>query len=1141
MADRKSPTKLPKVAVFIVSEGYTQYLSQTLKAVRDSSYPLTTLTIIDTSSKNSENSVKPEDLESYSPCRFLRIPNANYAKALQTARAKFPDSVEYLWILHDDSAPTITTLQALVQYCYNYPDTVVAGPKVFSWNNPESLLEVGIKATRYGERLENLESEEIDQGQYDHRRQVLAVSAAGMLVKAKVWDQLRGMNPVLSTYNDGLEFCRRVWLAGYQVAVVPKARIYHARTEYDGIATQIEVTHEDSPKTVERKQTKSRNEDPYLNQIQKLGQSASAKYPFKVSKLGIHSPLPLPIASFDYCGYDPADPDAPRPHQPVYHYDPIPVKPVPPVVYVKPKQSESAKIRSQYFLRALYQPRGIFVLWLLWQLLSVLFLGVFRVLMGRTQLALNHLSGVLNLFSNLRQILKARKQVRLSRKVSMTVLKPLEANRLDLLEQYRLRAKIAKDQHNQALKLESTALAQLQTIKRRCAISAGFLALGGLIFTIMMGYPYRNGIQGGYWAQVPENWGDLWQIISTHWIPGGMGTPGVADPLLPILTFLTAPLGLLGISVNLVIKLIFLLSPILIIFSAWSTSALVSRHHLVRVALSLTWLINPAFIFSYYSGNLSAIIGCITLPLALFGIFQYYGIGAKYQLRGVRKLSYYQPVLGRKIATGIATINLGVLFATAPWMVLPVVILLFGLAIYKSLVLHLKSPGKIIWQGIRGLILIIPAVILLLPSFLASLNLGKVAFYAYLWQSPNYRGNDGFLSLGKNILPSTVYGWVVICLCLVFLVLALFGTVSLANWPRQLPGLVLIVLGALAWILGESTPVGNVSGVVVYAWPATAVALLWLGLMAIAATFLHSLETQRIYFQVWPIFRGILVMVVLIAVPGMLVLGIKETPVLTDKTNLENSNPVAPNGFSIISQGSQRSRLIVLDRDKENNVYQVKLWRLPGPSLTDSNTAKRVADISDPAPKQFAKQLGRIPALLLAGDSEVAVKTVLSLGADEILLMENADPEKKISATLKTSARVFKVTENSGYSIWRLDASDLPEIFSPVRASWQEGSHNMALNSGFIRISEFVKPADTPRQIILHEAFNSNWYATLSGKTLKSVNLEGQQGFEWPAKESGYLQISYHSDYWWGWPYLMLVLFGVSLLGLIPWPEKKVV
>lgn len=1138
MADRKSPTKLPKVAVFIVSDGLTPYLTQTLKAVRDSSYPLESLTIIDTSLKNSEHSISPDALQAYSPCRFLKIPKANYARALQLARAKFPEAVDYLWVLPDSSAPTLTTLQNLVQYCYNYPDTVVAGPKVFSWNDPQSLIEVGIRATRYGERLESLDELEIDQGQYDSRRQVLAVSAAGMLVQAKVWDQLRGFNPELSPYNDGLEFCRRVWLAGYQVAVVPKARIYSAQSTEIGDKSPIGNAQSSASGAIQREKN---SEDAYLNKTQHLPELAPVKYPFKVSKLGLHSPLPAQIASFDYCGYDPEDPDAPQPHQPVHRYDPVPVVPVSASAVPSYPYSAREKLQSQYFLRAIYQPLGLPIPWAIGQLVFAAVLAVFRILMGRTQLAVNHLSAAFSIFTNLRSILKSRKQVRLSRKVSMTVLKPLEASRLDLLEQRRLKAKIAQDRDNAILKLEAAALAQLYTIRRRCGITAGFLAVSGLVIAIMMGYPYRFGMRDGYWATLPENWADLWQLISAGWIPGGMGTPGVPDPLLAVLTLFSSPLAVFGLNVIFLIKLLFLLSPALILLAAWVASALVSRHHLVRLAVSLAWLVNPAFIFSYYSGNLSASICCICLPLALFGIFQYYGIGANYQLRGVRKLVYYQPVLGRKIAAGIAIFSLTALLATTPWMVCVICVLLLGLAIYRSILFGVKAPLKIIGQWLKGMVLLAPAMALLLPSFLASYVQGKTVFYAYLWQSPAYRGQAGFIGLMKTVLPNTVYGWGVICVLAIFLVLAIFGSLSLVNWPRQLPGVVMVAFGAITWGWAISTPVGAGNDTVIYAWPAAAVALLWLGLIVVAATFLHTLERQRIYFRLWPIFRGLLAVATLIAISSLLTLGLQETTAITAKTGFRAGNSPAPSGFSIISQGTQRSRLIVLDHDPKKSVYEVKLWRLPGASLTDSNTVTRVQKISDSNSSPFSDQLQRIPALLLAGDSEAAVKTALSLGADEILLMENADSDRKITATLNISPQIFKVSSNGEYTIYRLDSSKMPQIFSPVRASWQAGNRKAPLAAGFIKVEQSVKATDNPGRIVLHEAFNHRWQATLAGKTLKPINVEGQQGFAWPAGKSGYLQISYQNGYWWIWPYLMLVLFGLSLITLIPWSQKKVV
>ena len=105
--------------------------------------------------------------------------------------------------------------------------TVVLGPKLKDPANRRVLREAGITVDRAGRRLTGIEPGEIDQGQHDGNRPVLAVSSAGMLIRRDVWDQMGGFDSNLPLFRDDIDFCWRVHAAGYEVRVVTDAVVYH--------------------------------------------------------------------------------------------------------------------------------------------------------------------------------------------------------------------------------------------------------------------------------------------------------------------------------------------------------------------------------------------------------------------------------------------------------------------------------------------------------------------------------------------------------------------------------------------------------------------------------------------------------------------------------------------------------------------------------------------------------------------------------------------------------------------------------------------------------------------------------------------------------------------------------------------------
>ncbi len=135
---------------------------------------------------------------------------------------------EWLWLLRADAAPHPGALAELLLAVERAPAVAVAGCKQVAWDEPRRLVDVGLFSSRWAERLALIDDDEQDQGQYDDRSDMFAVSAAGMLVRRDVWDALRGFDRALPTTAGDLDFCWRARLAGHRVVVVPAARMLTA-------------------------------------------------------------------------------------------------------------------------------------------------------------------------------------------------------------------------------------------------------------------------------------------------------------------------------------------------------------------------------------------------------------------------------------------------------------------------------------------------------------------------------------------------------------------------------------------------------------------------------------------------------------------------------------------------------------------------------------------------------------------------------------------------------------------------------------------------------------------------------------------------------------------------------------------------
>ncbi|MGW6456380.1 glycosyltransferase family 2 protein, partial [Streptomyces sp. NPDC055078] len=138
------------------------------------------------------------------------------------------EPVQWLWLLHDDSAPEPGALAELLRVVDADPHAAIAGPKLRGWYDRRQLLEAGVSIANSGRRWTGLDRREQDQGQHDQVRTVLSVSSAGMLVRREVFEQLGGFDRRLPLMRDDVDLCWRAHSAGHRVLIAPDAVLRHA-------------------------------------------------------------------------------------------------------------------------------------------------------------------------------------------------------------------------------------------------------------------------------------------------------------------------------------------------------------------------------------------------------------------------------------------------------------------------------------------------------------------------------------------------------------------------------------------------------------------------------------------------------------------------------------------------------------------------------------------------------------------------------------------------------------------------------------------------------------------------------------------------------------------------------------------------
>ena len=240
------------VTAVIVAHDGAAWLPRVMDALAKQTRPVQRVVAVDTGSTDRSGSMLAQAFGRAAVFGMDRATGYGVAvaKALRhrSANAHVPlsgssreDRTEWIWLLHDDSEPAPDALQRLLAGAREAPQAAVFGPKIMDWSDRDILLEAGTTIDRAGRRITGIEPREVDQGQHDGDRDVVAVSSAGMLARRDVWDQVGGFDPGLRLFREDTDFCWRVQAAGYRVRVITGAVVYHveatARNRRDASAS----------------------------------------------------------------------------------------------------------------------------------------------------------------------------------------------------------------------------------------------------------------------------------------------------------------------------------------------------------------------------------------------------------------------------------------------------------------------------------------------------------------------------------------------------------------------------------------------------------------------------------------------------------------------------------------------------------------------------------------------------------------------------------------------------------------------------------------------------------------------------------------------------------------------------------------
>ncbi|MCG7443009.1 glycosyltransferase [Dermabacter vaginalis] len=942
-------------------------------------------------------------------------------------RKRSGDGESWLWILDGAAVPSATCLEELEDALEQDPTVGLVGTKHLALDDldrPASrLVDLGLSLTHSHRLLTSVDPGEIDQGQTDWRSEVLAVTAPGLLVRARTFDKLRGLDPALTAPWDDIDLSQRVWRAGERVKVVPSA--------------STRIPHD----------IRTRPQDFRYRSSQVL-----SLVKFRSLPLALLTLIALPLVTLA------------RMARAVTRHD-----------------AHAVKHEFLAFLRVFAKAPGV-------------------LLRSR----------------------KAAGRARMSRKRMSALYMPRKVAMRERLDAW-WTSMFADDERTRMIRRTSWGIAGTRhglddaDYGRHTAWTV-IVALASLVGGLFAVRPLigEGTLGGAHYLPLASNAHDNWDIVTSAWLPGGLGAEGPADLLARVMALIPVS----GASVS---AWILLTGIALSAIAAWCASGTVTRSIVVRIIATLAWVLSPAFVCAVLEGRWPLMLLGVAVPLAALFFARAVGLPHKVSQASIPAaamagfmvaiVSLVQPALAVLFFLGTA--------AVAPfvpgrrkrlwWVALPTLFLHLGtlpdyLARPETLLANAGMPLAFEAPGVMRLLALTPT-----PADPVAQILGA---------------GSSWWTLGLLFMPAVISVAATVVSGFLRHTAGLTGRIS---------GLALAGAVALAWI-SQRTVVGFEGSTPHTAYPGAALMVASgaaiVGLICVGDAMARSSHAPANGAQKIAAFavQG-LCLVALVASAGLWTA--KGSGALEVERRASSEIPAVAVDSSA---GAERTRTLVLHEDSHGEV-RANLVNGAHMSVDDSSAAyetarARAAERGQPSD---AAEDALAQAVASALGSEIGAEAKVDLAdfaIGYVVVMGEPGAQTRLYDALAAAPQLDFVTSSDMGGLWRV-AGASPRAH--LTAASGANGEVTPLNAERTRVTGTVDASNTERELALAVRSDPHWRATLDGEELRPTILDTwKQGFIVPAGEHGHLEVSYRDDLQFGAGIVAVVGLIICALAAVP-------
>ena len=220
---------MDKLAIVILNWNGAEMLKKYLPSVLNYSCEEAVVYVADNAS--TDNSVAL--LQKLFPEVRLILLEKNWGFAEGYNKALAQVDAEYYLLLNSDIEVTPGWLTPMIEFLDAHKEVAACQPKLLSIFQRDSFEYAGACGgylDRYGYpfcRGRIFDIVEQDKGQYDEPAKVHWATGAALLVRARIYKEVGGLDGRFFAHQEEIEMCWRMRIKGYQIYCLPDSKVYH--------------------------------------------------------------------------------------------------------------------------------------------------------------------------------------------------------------------------------------------------------------------------------------------------------------------------------------------------------------------------------------------------------------------------------------------------------------------------------------------------------------------------------------------------------------------------------------------------------------------------------------------------------------------------------------------------------------------------------------------------------------------------------------------------------------------------------------------------------------------------------------------------------------------------------------------------